>query len=66
MNESAVAAKQNDISLVESLIHLLVLLSLKNHAHLRGYSTNDIVIFVFYEQTNKCNETCVDITFRSF
>ena len=55
MNESAVAAKQNDISLVESLIHLLVLLSLKNHAHLRGYSTNDIAIFVFYEQTNKCN-----------
>ena len=28
MNESAVAAKQNDINLVESLIHLLVLLSL--------------------------------------
>ena len=55
MNESAVAAKQNDINLVESLIHLLVLLSLKNHAQLRGYSIDDIVIFVFYEQTNKYN-----------
>ena len=55
MNESAAAAKQNDINLVESLIHLLVLLSLKNHANLRGYSINDIVIFFFYEQTNKCN-----------